>query len=179
MDNQLAVNGIAKKLGKILIENGLKILKSAFHISPIIYTRAEIMNFLSANGLPITSLSDEKYYTVDWATWLSLIEVDWTEEKKWYEDYYDCDNHAFTFGSRIPEIFDLNTAGVCYGQIYNKDTGNFIGNHAFNLIIAVQDGKLTPYLFEPMTGKWVLWIKGGKNVLDNWEYRIINWLILY
>ncbi len=177
MDKQTQVNNIAKKLGKTLIESGLKILKSAFHLSPKVYTATEIKGFLNQFNFPSISLADQKYYTETWETWKNLIKDDWTEEKQWYEDKYDCDNHAFTFGSRIPEIFDLNTAGVCFGTVYNKNTGALIGGHAFNLIVAIENNQLVAYLFEPLTDQYVKWVN-GKNVLGSWEYKI-NWCLFY
>lgn len=176
-EQRVVVSGIAKKFGKSLIESGLTILKGAFHLKPQVYTSSEIRGFLNQFNFPSISLADEKYYTETWETWKNLIKYDWTEEKEWYADKYDCDNHAFSFGSRIPEIFDLNTAGICFGTIYNKDTGKLIGGHAFNLIIALEDEKLTAYLFEPLTDKYVKWTNGD-NILGDWKYTI-NWLILY
>jgi hypothetical protein len=147
-------------------------------LSPIIYSADEIRSVLGQFSFPTISLSDEKYYLVSWNDWLNIIEQDWVGDHQYMADKFDCDNFGFAFGSYASYVFDLNTAGVCYGTVYTKDTGEFIGGHAFNLIIARESNLLVVYLYEPMTRKYTKWQKGQKNILDNWEYRI-NWVIFY
>jgi len=172
------VNQIAKKLGRLLIDNGIKMIKSAFYLKPVIYSASEIKTFLDQFNFPSMSLSDEKYYMVNWNDWKNIIEQDWIAEHQYMADKFDCDDYALNFSGYASYVFDLNSAGACYGTIYNKDTGHFIGGHAFNLILALENGNLIPYLYEPMTRKYTIWVKGQKNILDNWEYRI-NWILLY
>lgn len=178
MDKQQQVNQIAKQLGRTLIDNGIKILKSAFHLSPVVYSANEIRNFLGQFNFPSISLADEKYYVVSFSDWQNIIEQDWVGEHQYMADKFDCDNFGYAFSSYASYVFDLNTAGVCFGQVYNKDTGAFIAGHAFNLIIALENGNLVAYLYEPMTRKSIKWEKDKKNILGNFEYRI-NWVIYY
>jgi len=176
--NEQQVNQIAKKFGRILIDKGIQILQSAFHLSPVVYPATEIWSFLNQLGFTSISLSDEKYYIVTLNDWINIIEQDWVQEHQYYADIFDCDNFSFAFSSYASYVFDLNTAGVCYGSVHKKDTGEPIGGHAFNLILAFEGGKLGAYLYEPMTHKYVKWEKDKKNILDTWEYRI-TWVIYY
>lgn len=180
-EKQKQVNQIAKKLGRTLIDNGIKILKSAFNFSTENIGRTELLNFLISQGLADKnqiSLSDEKYYYTDVETIKAIIEQEWISEKQYMSDYFDCDNYAFNFSSYMSYVFDLNTAGVCYGPIYNKDTRALIGYHAFNLIAVSENKQLSLYLYEPMKEKYVRWNKNGDNIIDNWNYKI-NWVIFY
>jgi hypothetical protein len=403
MDNQKQISDTSRKLGRLLIDYGIKFIQSAFHLSPVIYTASDVRNFLNQYNFPSISLSDEKYYVVDWNDWLNIIETDWIGEHQYMADRFDCmvptelawawglfltdgscslrnknrgsgaswritnsnleylekakeafkweykdwgldfviksypsysagrktnvgerkktiycldvvskrekrkenivvksgkhkgekftnqernilkpkarmefielykqlfydpltgfkivpkpihdvypepkraflegvwagdgrktgyskyitigknnkrlavelgslafalnwnfsinyykneigfrftpnknkplkwncDNFAFNFSSYASYVFDLNSAGVCYGQVFNKDTNKFLGGHAFNLILALKDGKLTPILYEPMTRNWTVWQAGQNNILGNWKYDI-NWII--
>jgi len=176
MDNQQQINNITRNLGRLLIDNGIKFIQSAFHLSPVVYSAQEIRNFLNQYNFPSISLSDEKYYIIDWNDWLNIIETDWIGEHQYMSDKFDCDNFAINFSSYASYVFDINSAGTCYGQVFDKNTNNFLAGHAFNLIIALKDGKLTPILYEPMTRNWCVWQKGS--ILGNWRYEI-NWILLF
>ena len=176
---QKEVTQIARKLGRTLVDSGVKMLKSAFKLTPSVYSKADMQLFLNGLAFPSTSLSDEKYYVVGLEDWKNIIAQDWIGEKKYMVDVFDCDDYGFGFSSYASYVFDLNTAGVAYGAGYNADTGAWVLNHAFNLIITLEDGALVPYLYEPATHEYAKWVK-GKNILphNNWEYRI-NWVILF
>ena len=176
MDNseQRKVNTIAKQLGATLITNGQDILKGAFKVSPKkILSKSELGTWLKNNTFPGASLWDEKYYFEDISFYNSLIKHYWGFHKKYITDRYDCDNYAFAFSSMVSDIFGINTAGVASGEVYNKDTDKLIDRHAYNLIVAKENGKLKPFLFEPMKNMITEW-KGQKTELDVWKY-VIQW----
>jgi hypothetical protein len=84
-----------------------------------------------------------------------------------------CDNYAFYFASSMANIFGLNTAGVASGEVYGTLTDKLLDRHAFNLIVATDNGVAKPYLFEPMKNIITEW-KGQKTVLGDWKY-VIQW----
>ena len=175
------VNSIKRKLGILLCRQGEDFLKSAFHIKPKVFDSRDVMNFLrDITGLPAgtISLSDRKYYLTDWQTLKQIIEVDWTEKKKWLRDKYDCDNHAFYFAARVGLLFDLNSMGVCYGTIYNAKTNEYIGGHAFCMPITYENNKLNLYCLESQTDKSCLVEKGKDTIIGKWRYEF-NWQIYF
>jgi len=179
MNEQQQINKIQKSFGKSLITLGIKFLNSAFHLSPKIFTRQQISNFLTQLKLTSLSLADENYYIIAWNDWLNLIQYDWTEEHPYYADKFDCDNFSGYFTANNAYVYDLNSDATCFGQIFNKNTGVLVGNHAFNLIIATENNQLVAYLFEPMTGKYVKYSTNTEsNIIDNWRY-VINWVFAY
>lgn len=181
MDEKEKINNLAKTFYKGLIQIGYKGLKSVFGITPQIYSRDKIFNFLYSNGFNKVgnfSLSDENYYLEDWEIWKNLIDIDWVEEHPYYKDKFDCDNFAMYFASNVAFIYELNSCGVAYGNVYNKDTGKLIDGHVFNLIIALENNVPALFLFEPMKRKWIKWDKNGDNIIDNLRYEI-NWILFY
>jgi hypothetical protein len=156
-----------------------------FTYSP--HTRVEITNFLSfQTGIPAStiSLADTGYYTIEWSDWLKFINSNITDKmKKYAEDVYDCDNFAFWFHTFSNLCMSINTGGVGFGGIYDPTTNKLLFGHAFNLIVATENGVMKLYLYEPQTKMFKVWEKGKKNILpvqaiQQWEYRP-QWLIYF
>jgi len=172
---QEKVNQIAKQLGLTLISAGTKMLRSAFHINPIKVPSYEIEKFLQTKiQAKNVTLSDGKYWLIPFYQWKEIIKVDWTDKKKYLVDRYDCDNFAFTFASRASEVFDINSAGVVHGHVYNKDTGKWIGGHFWNAIITKEGGSFNLYFYEPINDNYTLYT-GGKIIMGMMEYRPLSY----
>lgn len=178
MDEATKVNTIAKKLGETLINSGIKFIQSAYKISPTIYTKQQIVDFLASQGLPKDlSMYDEKYYVIDAPNFFSIVANDWGYQRQYITDRYDCDDFSFSFSSRMAEIFGTNAVGVVNGNIYDASSGNLIGGHEFNLAIVVENGQLALYLVEPMRNVYTKWA-GKKTKLGSWLYEP-NWQSYY
>jgi len=158
------VNKIARKMGTTLTTAGIKMIRSAFDISPIKITNTDLYAFLrdiTDNKLNYISLADQNYYLIPWEQWKEIIEVDWTDKKKYLKDRFDCDNFAFLFAARMAEIYDINSAGVVHGKV---NVGHF-----WNAII-VKDENLRLYYYEPMKDLYTEYKKGSPVVMGNWNY---------
>jgi len=177
MTKQQKIQQFKRKLAKILIRNGLQFLKGSFDIKTQVFDKKTIKETIKKCQIPSMWLCDEKYYLTDWQTWQKIIEWDWLDEKEYLKDIRDCDNFAYAFSSRMSNWFGLNSAGRCSGWIYSARTGEKLGAHAFNLILAVENNKIVPYLFEPMTDKWSIW-KNQNTAIDNWQYQI-KWVTFF
>ena len=141
-------------------------LQSAFHIDPKIVTNLELQAQVKAKiSLNSLTLVDGKYYLENWEIWKQIIETDWTDQKKYLTDRYDCDNFAYSFAARMSEIYGLN-AGIIQGWVYDKDTGKQISGHFWNVILT-KEGKL--YFYEPMNDNY---IEARTNVvMGKWRYQ--------
>lgn len=172
-EEQRKVNAIARKLWSTLIETGERNLATAFTVSPkLTMTKLELSSWLGKNVFLGASLWDEKYKFESIDFWNSVIEYYWGFRTKYLTDVYDCDNFAFSFSSDMARIFGINTAGVASGEVYKKD-GSFLDRHAYNIILAIDNGVLKPYLFEPMKNIITEW-KGQKTTLGDWQY-VVQW----
>ena len=167
------VNLIARKMGVVLCRAGIKMIESAFHFEVVEHSRDSIRSYLNGQlgniGCSIT-LSDKKYYTTNWKTFEDIIEVDWTDKKKYLKERYDCDDFSYSFTTRISEIFELNTAGVAHGTIYKN--GKKVGGHFWNAILVNGKNGKELYWYEPMSDKWTKDKKGEAIIMGSWEYRV-------
>ena len=181
MDETQQINKMAKSFGMTLLNKGSEIVKYAFKLKPAMYPRANILNFLSQKtGISATniSLADEKYYVVDWNTWGQIIDLDIIDTLTYKSDYFDCDNFSGLFASRANWLYNLNSVCMAFGNIYNKDTGEFIGRHAFNLIIAQDNGILNLYCYEPMNDGQCLVTLKNDIVIGEWRYEP-DWILCF
>tara|TARA_B100000949_G_C14182987_1_gene408320 strand:+ start:179 stop:661 length:483 start_codon:yes stop_codon:yes gene_type:complete len=85
---------------------------------------------------------DSKFWTCNEADWKKIIKWDWTDEKRYVAEQYDCDNFAFNFKARVARKFGVNSVGLVI---------DYSGKHAYNLIV-FSDG--TWKIFEPQSDKW-------------------------
>ena len=85
---------------------------------------------------------DSKFWTCNEADWKKIIDYDWTDEKKYVTEQYDCDNFAFNFKARVARKFGVNSVGLVV---------DYSGKHAYNLIV-FSDG--TWKIFEPQSDRW-------------------------
>lgn len=80
---------------------------------------------------------DNKYWTCTRLDFDVIIKWDWTDEKRYVAEKYDCDNFAFSFKARMDRKFHLNNVGLVV---------DYSGGHAYNCVV-FSDG--TVELFEP------------------------------
>ena len=177
MENEIEVNKIARKLGNLLIDNGIKFMRSAFHIEPKLFEYSEFRNMVLAKFPNTTiSLMDKKYYAITFWQWKQLIDEDWTHLKKWIIDKYDCDNFAYSFSSYASQVFEINTGGVVYGIVYDKNTGKQIDYHCWNLIITKEaDNTVNFYFYEPINNLYSEYL-GGDIIIGNWKYKCLSFI---
>ena len=94
-----------------------------------------------SNGMDILSL-DNKYLGTNQADMKKIIEWDWTDNRKYIAEKYDCDNFAFSFKAMVDRKFNVNNVGLVI---------DYSAGHAYNIIV-FNDG--TVKLFEPQSDKW-------------------------
>ena len=85
---------------------------------------------------------DNKYVAVSEKEFQKIIDWDWTDNKKYVAEKYDCDNFAFSFKARLDRKFHINTVGLVI---------DYDGGHAYNIII-FSNG--TSKIFEPQSDSW-------------------------
>jgi len=82
---------------------------------------------------------DSKYWCCSRLDFDAIIKWDWTDNKRYIAEKYDCDNFAFSFKARMDRRFHLNNVGLVI---------DYAGGHAYNVIV-FSDGSAT--LFEPQS----------------------------
>ena len=165
MTKQQKVNQLARKIGIALATTGIKMIRSAFHINSVKISYNEMQTFLqdiTENKLNYISLADQNYYLIPWEQWKQIIEVDWTDKKKYLKDKFDCDDFAFMFASIISWIFKLNTAGIVHGKVN-------IG-HFWNAIVAEKNGRLRLFYYDAKRGTYMEYQKGQPIIMKGWNY---------
>lgn len=175
MATEQQVNQIARKFSNVLIDSGIKMGKSAFHLEPKIIIYQDFLSFIISK-LPNVStvLLDGKYYALSFWQWKDIIEYDWIDLRKWTAEKFDCDDFARVFQAHIFEIFEINTVGTVYGKIFNKDTNAFIDYHYWNCIVSQEEnGAKKLYFFESENDLWIEY-NGGNIVMGNWRYEPIK-----
>jgi len=160
-----------RKIAASVEKVGADALGRAFKLDRVCYPASSLQAFLETLGLT-PGLSDRKYYFIPFEDWKNIIEVDWVNEKEYYSDYWDCDNYGWLFSARMAMLFKVNTAGRGSGTLHNPNTGKFLGNHAFNIIVSRETDGFHAWLYEPMNDLYTEITKNKKLVLKNWEYRL-------
>ena len=92
-------------------------------------------------GMDILAL-DNKYLVTNLKDMKKIIEWDWTDNRKYIAEKYDCDNFAFSFKAMVDRKFNVNNVGLVI---------DYSAGHAYNIIV-FNDG--TVKLFEPQSDKW-------------------------
>ena len=174
------INEIYRKLANVFFQLSKSYIKKTFDIKPKVYTQENIFNYLKEQGVcESISLSDLKYHLIDWETWKAIIVADWSEQRKYVVDVFDCDNFGFNFSARMADFFELNSAGTAYGWVYDKNTGRTIGAHVFNVILAENNlGVRKIFIYEPITDGYCEYVKGKRVEIGNWQYQV-NWVIFF
>lgn len=172
------INQLRLRFNLGMVKIGLNGLRRTFSIERRAYPVGDIKNFLEQQGFSNLSLSDLKYHIAPWVDWQKIINAEWVNEREYIADTFDCDNYSFYFAANVAYLFNLNSAGVAYGSIYEKDTGKYINRHAFNMIVAFLDGKLGLFAYEPKKDYSCQVIKGQPIIMGNWRYSP-DWLLYF
>ena len=85
---------------------------------------------------------DNKYLTCTRLDFDAIIQWDWTDNKTYIAEKYDCENFSFSFKARVDRRFYINTVGL----VIDYEAG-----HAYNVIIFA-NGSMK--IFEPQSDGW-------------------------
>jgi hypothetical protein len=172
-EDQAKINELARKVGSLLLDRGIKFLQLSFQNLQITeFSYDQVKNFVTQSGLNVpVNHFDWKYFTTSFDNWQLLIDSIVLDKAMYIAERRDCDNFAFLMTSLSSFIIGLNTCSATYGIIYNAETGNLIGGHYFNMILA-SDGNL--YLIDTLNSypEFVKIEKGKPIILGNWRYEI-------
>jgi hypothetical protein len=173
MEQQAKINEFARKLGSLLLDRGLNILRMAFQGLPVVvFSAGDVKDFTLKAGLNIPlNQFDWRYYTTNWENWQLLIDSVILDKALYIAEKRDCDNFAFLFTSLASFLTGLNTCGAAFGTVYNKDTGATIANHYFNVIVT-SDGSL--FCFDTLNFGFCQIKKGQPVIIGPWRYEIRN-----
>lgn len=174
------ISFIKRKLADLHYNISKAYARSAFDIRPVDINKADLLKLLVDNKVSESySMADKKYRLTDFETWKAIIAMDWSDKREYIYDIFDCDNFAFLFSARIADYFELNSAGTAFGSIYDKNTGKYIGEHAFNIIVTQENlGNKKIIVYEPMTDGYCEFEKGKDIIIGNWIYKP-RWLIFF
>jgi len=168
------VNQISKKIGMLLIDNGMRFLQQAFHLAPIKVSSAEINQILRPY-FPSNNIThlDGFYHLIPINQWRELIAVDWTDTKKWVLDFFDCDQFSNYFSANMAMFYEINSVGRVYGKLW-KGTDQFVDYHYFNVII---DSDKKIWFFEPASDKMSeVAYQGGMLLIGGNRYECISFV---
>lgn len=85
---------------------------------------------------------DSRYWVCGKEDFLKIVKWDWTNEKRYIQNQYDCENFAFYFKASVNRHFGLNNVG------FVLDTSSA---HAYNIVV-FSNG--TAEIFEPQNDSW-------------------------
>ena len=130
-----------------MIRTGIEWLKSTVKARYYVINIKELMAIVNrylpnVSNIPI----DLRFQYTDFETMKKIIEIDWTNLKGYKEDVFDCDNFAFTFASRMAEIWEINGVAVAFGVIYEKSLPI---PHFWNYFVARTENGEKLYFLEP------------------------------
>ncbi len=180
MNQEKKVNEMARRIGMVLINSGTNMLRSAYDLKPKVYIASQIQNKLvEILRIPANQIScaDAKIQVVDWNTWEWIKDLDLIDSLQYYSDVFDCDNFAFAFASRATSFYLLNSCAVGFGKLYN-DKGEWIGNHAFNIIAVDEGNGLGFIIYEPMNDGWGKMTNKRTRLDFGWTYEP-SWIIFF
>lgn len=165
---------LIKSFNASLITSGLQYMKNAFKIRETQKSYGSIKDaFIHAglSGVPITEM-DITYWMTDWEIWNSCLDVvnNIAKNFPWKAERWDCDNRS-SFVATLCELFlGINTCGQGFGEIVNKDTGQSIAMHWFNLIVD-SGGNLYIYDVDNLGLRKQI-VLGQPIIMGNWKYLL-------
>jgi len=145
-----SIGRISTGLGYILFNLAKWMLRHGIDIKYYTIPASELEKLVGQQVGCHCWLWDGKYWYTDLDTWRRIVKRDELNEyKKWTVDRFDCDNFATAFSAHMAELFDMNSAGVALGAVLDKNTKKEIGYHAYNCLIARNEGRTELWLYEP------------------------------
>lgn len=160
-----------KTFGSKLCRIGHSFLRDAMNVKKTEVKAQQMRDFIKDKTDIDPTLYDMSFKVTDIKTIKDIIEHDWTDEKEYVSEYYDCDNFANTFAARLAEIYGLNTAGRYSVEIRKPDTEERIGFHRANIVVTMEKDGLKAWLYEPMKDGLVEIQKGELPVIGDWQYK--------
>lgn len=123
----------------------------------------------------ICTMYDRQYQLTKWTTWIDIIDFDWTNQKQYVTDVYDCDNFSGSFCSRAAEFFNLNTAGR-FSCVVTTATGEKIPHRAVLIAAIDENDEIAFYVFESQNDGWQKVVNCSEIVIQNdyqkaWSYQ--------
>jgi len=162
ISSKIGIRKVLAIIGKGLVHMGHHLVKRGVKVKYKVISSDQLDKKYTSN---IWCL-DGKYWVTDIDTYKKIIFLDWTNEKRYLRDRYDCDDFAWHFKAMMSRIYGLNGVGWAVGKVYEGDRE--VGYHAFN-IIYTEDGS---YLFEPQTDEI-----SDTNRIGKWRY-VVDWVIV-
>ena len=130
-----------------MIRTGIEWLKSAVKARYYVMGVGELMSIVNRYLPDVSNIPvDLRFQYTDFETMKKIIEIDWTNLREFRKDAYDCDNYAFSFASRMAEIWEINGVAVAFGVIYEKGLPI---PHFWNYFIARTESGEKLYFLEP------------------------------
>jgi len=115
-------------------------------------------------------LVDSTYWLTDRAGIREVIEFDWTDKHRYVAEARDCDDFAWYFKSHLSEWHDLTAVAWAWGAVY--EDGEFLGLHAWNVILVKEGDDLKALWYEPQTD-----VISDSNVVEGLEYQAYGMII--
>ena len=115
---------------------------------------------------------DLKYRIPNLETIKKIIELDWTNYRRYVSEFFDCDDFARVFKAHLLEIWRINGVGYVVGEVRDAKTNQLLGYHGWNCIIT-SDGKV--YFYEPQRD-WIEEVKDGKAIFRDKYVYIPYWV---
>ena len=147
-----------KGLAVRLHNQSLWFFKRAFRLKPKKTNKSYIKAFLAGLGMPISRLmfADNSYYFLTIEEMKDIINFDWTDQKVYVKEVYDCDDFAVTFKSHLSERFHINSVALARSiKISDAETGEHIGYHRANVFLASENDVMKLWFLEPQTDRVV------------------------
>ena len=172
--NETKVNQLARKMGVILCESGMRMIRSAFSLKPEMRRFWYLEKFFKEQGIKARlNPADNDFYFTNWETMKKIIEVDWISQKKYVKEKFDCEDFAYAFKSHLSEIYGLNGIGVSHGHCYDL-TGKWKYGHFWIVLPTIDNGKFNLHWLESINDKWVEHKIGRKIIIGATEYRPLS-----
>ena len=83
---------------------------------------------------------DENYYLLPLTEWKAVLEEVRYSLPDYLKDKFDCDNYAIVTSGRVALNYMINSCGIAVGA-----------GHAFNVILAYENGKVVSHTYEPQS----------------------------
>ena len=85
---------------------------------------------------------DDKYWLPSREIFDEIIRLDWTDEKEYRSERFDCDDFSVQFKARVCDVYDLNNVGIVVD--YNS-------SHSYNIVVLADQ---SVWAFEPQSDRY-------------------------
>lgn len=164
------INKIKQSIAFLQTRVGLKMLKDiAWDI-----TRSKTFVLPATSKLGITSVElDLEYWTTNEDNWREILArvYDILKDIVWTAETADCDNRAEFVSSFISLVYNLNSVGRVYCEVYDVTTNKLKYLHWCNLIV---DNNGNTFLFDADNGGMFQKITTKNPVMGSIKYNLIN-----